>query len=36
MSDPLFYIYQNVEYGKELWDSLEAIMAEDASSKTFL
>ncbi|GJR49497.1 zinc finger, CCHC-type containing protein [Tanacetum coccineum] len=37
MSDPLFDIYQNVESGKELWDSLEAkYMAEDASSKKFL
>ncbi|GJS68794.1 retrovirus-related pol polyprotein from transposon TNT 1-94 [Tanacetum coccineum] len=37
MSDPLFYIYQNVESSKELWDSLEAkYMAEDASSKKFL
>ncbi|GJV41242.1 zinc finger, CCHC-type containing protein [Tanacetum coccineum] len=37
MSDSLFYIYQNVESSKELWDSLEAkYMAEDASSKKFL
>ncbi|GJY85679.1 hypothetical protein Tco_0499705 [Tanacetum coccineum] len=36
MFDSLFDIYQNVEYGKELWDSLEAkYMAEDASSKKF-
>ncbi|GJX05113.1 zinc finger, CCHC-type containing protein [Tanacetum coccineum] len=36
MSDPLFDIYQNVEYSKELWDSLEVkYMAEDASSKKF-
>ncbi|GJR76998.1 hypothetical protein Tco_0089363 [Tanacetum coccineum] len=36
MSNPLFYIYQNVESSKELWDSLEAkYMAEDASSKKF-
>ncbi|GJV72104.1 hypothetical protein Tco_1023028 [Tanacetum coccineum] len=31
MAGPLFEIYQNVESGKELWDSLEArYMAEDA------
>ncbi|GJY39108.1 zinc finger, CCHC-type containing protein [Tanacetum coccineum] len=37
MSDLLFDIYQNVEYSKELWDSLEAkYMAEDALSKKFL
>ncbi|GKE27926.1 zinc finger, CCHC-type containing protein, partial [Tanacetum coccineum] len=37
MSDPLFNIYQNVESGKELWDSLQAkYMAEDAPSKKFL
>ncbi|XP_058783854.1 uncharacterized protein LOC131658594 [Vicia villosa] len=37
MSDPLFDIYQNVEYAKELWDCLEAkYMAEDSSSKKFL
>ncbi|GJX52502.1 zinc finger, CCHC-type containing protein [Tanacetum coccineum] len=37
MSDPLFDIYQNVEFSKELWDSLEAkYMAKDASSKKFL
>ncbi|GJR31428.1 zinc finger, CCHC-type containing protein [Tanacetum coccineum] len=37
MSDSLFYIYQNFESSKELWDSLEAkYMAEDASSKKFL
>ncbi|GKB69952.1 hypothetical protein Tco_0931364 [Tanacetum coccineum] len=37
MSDYLFDIYQNVEYSKELWDSLEAkYMSEDASSKKFL
>nr|GEU82411.1 hypothetical protein [Tanacetum cinerariifolium] len=36
MSDSLFDIYQNVESGKELWDSLEAkYMAEDASTKKF-
>nr|GEW05633.1 zinc finger, CCHC-type [Tanacetum cinerariifolium] len=36
MSDSLFYIYQNVDTSKELWDSLEAkYMAEDASSKNF-
>nr|KAJ0206517.1 hypothetical protein LSAT_V11C500250200 [Lactuca sativa] len=37
MSDSLFDIYQNFEYAKELWDSLESkYMAEDASSKKFL
>ncbi|CAM8972711.1 unnamed protein product [Rhodiola kirilowii] len=37
MSDPLFDLYQNVEYAKELWDALEAkYMQEDASSKKFL
>ncbi|GKC20675.1 zinc finger, CCHC-type containing protein [Tanacetum coccineum] len=37
MSLSLFDIYQNVESGKELWDSLEAkYMDEDASSKRFL
>nr|GEV44263.1 hypothetical protein [Tanacetum cinerariifolium] len=37
MSDPLFDIYQNVEYAKGLWDSLESkYMAKDASSKKFL
>nr|GEV45425.1 zinc finger, CCHC-type [Tanacetum cinerariifolium] len=37
MSDSLFYIYQNVETSKELWDTLEAkYMVEDASSKNFL
>ncbi|GJT78748.1 hypothetical protein Tco_1045473 [Tanacetum coccineum] len=37
MSDPLFDIYQNVEFGNELWDSLDAkYMVEDASSKKFL
>ncbi|GKA52317.1 zinc finger, CCHC-type containing protein [Tanacetum coccineum] len=37
MSDSLFDIYQNVEFSKELWDSLEGkYMAEDASSKKFL
>ncbi|GJZ32338.1 zinc finger, CCHC-type containing protein [Tanacetum coccineum] len=37
MSDPLFDIYQNIEFSKELRDSLEAkYMAEDASSKKFL
>ncbi|GJX71946.1 hypothetical protein Tco_0309117 [Tanacetum coccineum] len=36
MSDSLFDIYQNVESGKELWDSLEAkYMVEDASRKKF-
>ncbi|GJS43945.1 hypothetical protein Tco_0568988 [Tanacetum coccineum] len=31
MSDSLFYIYQNVESSKELWNSLEAkYMADDA------
>ncbi|XP_074352399.1 uncharacterized protein LOC141691567 [Apium graveolens] len=37
MSDFLFDIYQNVESGKELWDSLESkYIAEDTSSKKFL
>ncbi|GJW54898.1 hypothetical protein Tco_0098983 [Tanacetum coccineum] len=37
MSDPLFDIYENVEFFKELWDSLEAkYMAKDASSNKFL
>ncbi|GJX14516.1 zinc finger, CCHC-type containing protein [Tanacetum coccineum] len=37
MSDPLFNIYQNIKFKKELWDSLEAkYMANDASSKKFL
>ncbi|GJS43605.1 zinc finger, CCHC-type containing protein [Tanacetum coccineum] len=37
MSNSLFYIYQNVESSKKLWDSLEAkYMADDASSKKFL
>ncbi|CAM8962599.1 unnamed protein product [Rhodiola kirilowii] len=37
MSDPLFDVYQNVEFAKELWDALEAnYMQEDASSKKFL
>nr|GEX98449.1 zinc finger, CCHC-type [Tanacetum cinerariifolium]GEY19823.1 zinc finger, CCHC-type [Tanacetum cinerariifolium] len=37
MSDSLFDIYQNVEPGKELLDSLKAkYMVEDASSKKFL
>ncbi|GJV68231.1 zinc finger, CCHC-type containing protein [Tanacetum coccineum] len=37
MFDSLFYIYQNVESSKELWDSLEAkSMVKDASSKKFL
>ncbi|XP_052626923.1 protein FAR1-RELATED SEQUENCE 5-like [Lactuca sativa] len=37
MSDSLFDIYQNFEYAKELWDSLESkYMVEDASSKKFL
>ncbi|GJT20813.1 retrovirus-related pol polyprotein from transposon TNT 1-94 [Tanacetum coccineum] len=37
MYDFLFDIYQNVEFRKELWDSLEAkYMAEVASSKKFL
>ncbi|GJT34322.1 zinc finger, CCHC-type containing protein [Tanacetum coccineum] len=37
MSDPLFDIYQNMEFAKELWDSLESkYMTEDASSKKFL
>ncbi|GJV99348.1 zinc finger, CCHC-type containing protein [Tanacetum coccineum] len=37
MSNPLFYIYQNVESSKELWDSLEAkYIAQDASSKKLL
>ncbi|GKB71828.1 hypothetical protein Tco_0933240 [Tanacetum coccineum] len=37
MSDSLFDIYQNVEYYKELWDSLqEKYMAKDGSSKKFL
>ncbi|GKC68326.1 zinc finger, CCHC-type containing protein [Tanacetum coccineum] len=37
MSDSLFDIYQYVESGKELWDSLEAkYIVEDASSKKFL
>ncbi|CAM8999967.1 unnamed protein product [Rhodiola kirilowii] len=37
MSDPLFDLYQNVEFAKELWDALEAkYMQEDASSKKFL
>ncbi|GJT78629.1 hypothetical protein Tco_1045354 [Tanacetum coccineum] len=34
MSDSLFDLYQNVESGKQLWDSLEAkYMVDDASSK---
>ncbi|GJR39587.1 zinc finger, CCHC-type containing protein [Tanacetum coccineum] len=37
MFDPMFDIYQNVEFVKELWDSLESkYMPEDASSKKFL
>ncbi|GJR09694.1 hypothetical protein Tco_0792346 [Tanacetum coccineum] len=37
MSDSLFDIYQNVEYAKALWESLESkYMAEDASAKKFL
>nr|GFA22070.1 zinc finger, CCHC-type [Tanacetum cinerariifolium] len=37
MSNPLFDIYKNVEFFKELWDSLEAkYMAKDTSSKKFL
>ncbi|GJX88059.1 zinc finger, CCHC-type containing protein [Tanacetum coccineum] len=37
MSDSLFDIYQYVESGKELWDTLEAkYMVEDTSSKKFL
>ncbi|GJX24816.1 hypothetical protein Tco_0231112 [Tanacetum coccineum] len=37
MSDSLFDIYQNVEYYKELWDSLQdKYMAKDGSSKKFL
>ncbi|GKC95983.1 hypothetical protein Tco_1161425, partial [Tanacetum coccineum] len=33
MSDSLFYIYQNVESAKALWESLESkYMAEDASA----
>ena len=37
MCDSFFYIYQNVESSKELWDSLESkYMAEDASRKKFL
>nr|GFA33685.1 zinc finger, CCHC-type [Tanacetum cinerariifolium] len=37
MFDPLFDIHQNVESGKELWDSLEAkYMDDDALSKKFL
>ncbi|GJU56145.1 hypothetical protein Tco_1229859 [Tanacetum coccineum] len=37
ISGSLFDIYQNVEFGKELWDSLEAkYMVKDASSKKFL
>nr|KAJ0207190.1 hypothetical protein LSAT_V11C500269530 [Lactuca sativa] len=36
MSDSLFDIYQNFEFAKELWDSLESkYMVEDASSKKF-
>ncbi|GKF32969.1 hypothetical protein Tco_0106169 [Tanacetum coccineum] len=37
MFDSLFDIYQNIESGKELWDSFEAkYMAEDASSEKLL
>nr|GEU40741.1 zinc finger, CCHC-type [Tanacetum cinerariifolium] len=37
MSDSLFYVYQNIETSKELWDTLKAkYMAEDVSSKKFL
>ncbi|GJR29524.1 zinc finger, CCHC-type containing protein [Tanacetum coccineum] len=37
ISDPMFDIYQNVKYAKELWDSIEfKYMVEDASSKKFL
>nr|GFB42988.1 zinc finger, CCHC-type [Tanacetum cinerariifolium] len=37
MDDSLFDIYQNIEFAKALWESLESkYMAEDASSKKFL
>ncbi|CAH9079773.1 unnamed protein product [Cuscuta europaea] len=37
MCDSLFDVYQNVEYAKTLWESLESkYMIEDASSKKFL
>ncbi|KAL7583612.1 uncharacterized protein LOC128129029 [Lactuca sativa] len=37
MFDSLFYIYQNFESAKELWDSLESkYMAKDAYNKKFL
>ncbi|GJT42842.1 zinc finger, CCHC-type containing protein [Tanacetum coccineum] len=37
MSDALFYVYQNMNSKKELWDQLESkYMAEDPSSKKFL
>ncbi|GJZ28678.1 hypothetical protein Tco_0573325 [Tanacetum coccineum] len=32
MSDLLFDIYQNVEFGKELWDSLESKYMDEGSS----
>nr|KAJ0201746.1 hypothetical protein LSAT_V11C600333100 [Lactuca sativa] len=37
MSNSLFDIYQNFEFAKELWDSLESkYVVEDASSKKFI
>ncbi|CAH9106213.1 unnamed protein product [Cuscuta europaea] len=37
MCDSLFDVYQNVEYAKTLWESLESkYMTEDTSSKKFL